>query len=173
MLSPSSPWWRISEVTLRKLRPSLDAVGALVRPDGLSAFARAVRSSLLLFGTGTTFSNPIERLSYTLSSLEVLLLRHSAEPTEFNVAERMGLLLTRHRTGREEIARNVREAYRLRARQDISPLVPHEMGSVATFLRHAYGVINTALLNINRITSVAEFVVAVDRLKAQSDQPEG
>src|SRR5258708_11191965 len=28
--------------------------------------------------------------SYTLSSLEALLLRHSSEPVEFNVAERMG-----------------------------------------------------------------------------------
>jgi len=141
-----------------------------VRPEGLSAFALAVRSSLLLFGTGTTFSNPIERLTYTLSSLEALLLRHSAEPVEFNVAERMGLLLTQDRTRREEIARNVREAYRLRARQGISPLTPHEMGSVATFLRHAYGVISTALDNVDRFRAVAEFVVSVDRLKTQSDQ---
>ena len=127
MLSPT-PDWRISEAALRELRSGLDAVGALVRPEGLSAFALAVRSSLLLFGAGTTFSNPIERLTYTLSSLEALLLRHSSEPVEFNVAERMGLLRARDRAGREEIARNVREAYRLRARQDISPLAPHEMG---------------------------------------------
>jgi hypothetical protein len=171
-LSPNPPDWRISKATLRKLRPGLDAVGALVRPEGLSAFALAVRSSLLLFGTGTTFSNPIERLTYTLSSLEALLLRHSAEPLEFNVAERMGLLLAQDRGKREEIARNVREAYRLRARQDISPLAPHEMGSVATFLRHAYGVISIALGNVDRFGAVAEFVASVDRLKTQSGQSE-
>ena len=170
MLSPNPPDWRISEAALREMRPGLDVVGALVRPEGLSAFALAVRSSLLLFGTGTTFSNPIERLTYTLSSLEALLLRHSAEPSEFNLAERMGLLLTRDGAGREDIARNVREAYRLRARQDISPLAPREMGSVATFLRHAYGVISIALANVDRFAAVAEFVDSVDRLRADDDQ---
>lgn len=172
MLSPRSPNWQISEAALSELRSSLDAVGALVRPEGLSAFALAVRSSLLLFGTGTTFSNPVERLTYTLSALEALLLRHSAEPVEFNLAERMGLLLAQDRLGREEIARNVREAYRLRARRDISPLVPHEMGSVATFLRYAYGVIGIALGNVDRFGAVAEFVVSVDRLKTPSDHSE-
>jgi hypothetical protein len=171
MLSPNLPNWRISEATMRDLRADLDAVAALVRPEGLSAFALAVRSSLLLFGTGTTFSNPIERLSYTLSSLEVLLLRHSAESVEFNLAERMGLLLAHDRAGREEIARNVREAYRLRARHDISPLAPHEMGSVATFLRRAHVVISTALGNVDRFKVVAEFVVSVDRLKTQGENP--
>jgi hypothetical protein len=106
-----------------------------------------------------------ERLTYTLSSLEALLLRHSAEPVEFGVSERMGLLLAQDRAGREEIARNVREAYRLRARQDLSPLAPREMSSVATFLRHAYGVVSIGLGNVGRFGAVAEFVVAVDSRK--------
>jgi hypothetical protein len=70
----------------------------------------------LLFGTGTTYSNAIERLTYTLSSLEALLLQHSADPVEFSVAERMGLLLTQDAVEHEEIAQNAREVYRLRAR---------------------------------------------------------
>ncbi len=171
-LSPNPPDWRIFQADLAGLRPGLDALGGLVRPEGLGAFALAVRSSLLLFGTGTTYSNPIERLVYTLSSLEALLLQHSAEPVEFNVAERMGLLLAQDRTEREAIARNVRDAYRLRARQDISPLARHDVSSVATFLRHAHRVIGTALGNVDRFRSVAEFVASVDRLKIQADQPE-
>jgi hypothetical protein len=174
MLFPgSSPAWRISDEELRNMRPGLDLAGTLVLPEGLSAFALAVRSSLLLFGTGTTFPSPTERLSYTLSSLEALLLRHSAEPVEFNVAKRMGLLLAQDKPGRELIARNVREAYRLRARQDISPLAPHEMGAVATFLRYAHRVIGTALSNVERFGTVADFVYAVEQLKSvQSAPPE-
>lgn len=172
MLSPNPPDWRISDKILREFRSGLDAVGALVRPEGLSAFALAVRSSLLLFGMGTTFSNPVERLTYTLSSLEALLLRHSAEPVEFNVAERMGLLMAQDAAGREEIMRIVREAYRLRARQEISPLVPNEMGSVATFLRHAHVLLNTALDNVDEFRAVAEFVASIDALKTQSNHSE-
>jgi hypothetical protein len=168
MLVPNAPNWRISEGGLRNMRPGLDAVGALVRPEGLNVFARAVRSSLLLFSTGTTFPNPIERLSYTLSSLETLLLRHSAEPAEFNVADRMGLLLTQDRAEREEIARNVREAYRLRIRQDISPLLPREMSSMATFLRRAHHIVGTALNNVGKFETVSEFANAVESLRNQS-----
>ncbi|TAI67146.1 hypothetical protein CWO89_04165 [Bradyrhizobium sp. Leo170] len=168
ILVPNAPDWRISEDALKGMRPGLDAVGGLVRPEGLSAFALAVRASLLLFSTGTTFPNPIERLSYTLSSLEALLLRHSAEPAEFTVAERMGLLLTQDRTQREEVARNIREAYRLRGRQDISPLFPREMGSVATFIRRAHHVIGTALGNVGRFGTVPEFVNAVENIRNQS-----
>ncbi len=167
MLVPNSPDWRISEGMLQHMRPGLDAVGMLVRPEGLSPFALAVRSSLLLFSTGTAFSNAIERLSYTLSSLEALLLRHSAEPAEFNVAERIGFLLSQDGSEREEIARNVREAYRLRTRQDISPLFPREMFSVATFLRRAHKVIGIALANVNAFGAVGEFVNSVENLKHQ------
>jgi hypothetical protein len=170
VLSTGLPDWRLSEAALRELRPALEAIGRLVRPEELSSFALAIRSSLLLFGTGTTFLNPIERLTYTLSSLEALLLRHSAEQVEFYVAERMGLLLSQNAAGREEIARNVREAYRLRARQDISPLAPQEIGSVATFLRHAHRVISIALDNVGKFKAVADFVVSVDHLKSQRDQ---
>ena len=37
-----------------EIRPVLEAIGALVRPEGLSPFALAIRSSLLLFGNETT-----------------------------------------------------------------------------------------------------------------------
>lgn len=168
ILVPNAPHWRIPEEILKQMKPGLDAVGALLRPEGLNPFALAIRSSLLLFSTGATFASPIERLSYTLSALEALLLRHSAEPTEFDVADRMGLLLTQDRTQREEVARNVREAYWLRRRQDISPLLPREMGSVATFVRRAHGVISTALSNVGRFETVPEFVNAVESLRNQS-----
>ena len=88
------------------------------------------------------------------------------------MAERMGSLLTRDVGEREEIARNVREAYHLRARQDISPIGPHEMGSVATFLRYAYRVTGIALGNVDKFRSVAEFVVTIDHFKPHRDQPE-
>lgn len=161
--------WRISEVALHRMQQGLDVVGTLVRPEGLSDFALAVRSGLLLFSTGTTFQSPVERLTYTLSSLEALLLRHSAEPVEFNVGERMGFLLAQDGANPEDISRNVREAYRLRARQDISPIAPREMGSVATFLRNAHRMIGIALGNVERFETVTEFVNSVEQLKAPKD----
>jgi hypothetical protein len=44
------------------------------------------------------------------------------------------------------------------------------MSSVATFLRHAYGVINIGLGNVDKFRAVAEFVAAVDGRKSQINQ---
>ena len=162
LLAPNAPDWRLSESDLARLQPALEVIGRLVTPDGLSGFARTVRSSILLFGTGAAFHNPIERLSYALSALEALFLRHSAEAAEFNTAERMALLLGVENSEREEIMRNVREAYRLRARQDLSPLGPLEMQSTATFLRRAHNVIGAALDNIEKFADVNDFISAVE-----------
>jgi hypothetical protein len=85
------------------------------------------------------------------------------------VAERMGFLLSQDKTEREEIAQNVREAYRRRTRQDISPLFPREMSSVATFLRRAHRVIGIALVNVDAFRAVPDFVNSVENLKNQND----
>lgn len=162
-LSPDTPDWQISDRALQRIRPQLDAAGTLVRPEGLNNFEKAVRTSLLLFSTGTTFFTPIERLSYCLSALESLLLRHFAEPAEHNVAERAGLLLTENLVERNAINRSIRNAYRLRGRQDISPLLPHDENSVSSFVKYTHAVVSTALANIGTFTSVAGFVYAINR----------
>ena len=164
-LLPNLPHWQLPDGVLCQMRPALDAIGKLVRPDGLSHFALSVRSSVTLFGTGATFINPMERLTYSLSALEAVLLRHSAEPVEFNVAERASLLIGQERAAREDVARKVREAYRLRVRHDIAPLTPFELGSVATFLRYAHQVVSVALANAETFGTVAEFVASVEGIK--------
>jgi hypothetical protein len=172
-LIPNVPGWRLSTAALGQMRPALDAIGKLVRPDGLTHFALSVRSSVTLFGTGATFANPIERLTYSLSALEAVLLRHSAEPVEFNVAERIGSLIAQEGAASEDVTRNVREAYRLRARRDIAPLTQYEMGSVAAFLRLAHQIIRVALGNADRFGTVAEFVASLDSVRHQRAQSEG
>jgi hypothetical protein len=128
-------------------------------------FWSRIVSSIMLFGTGATFVHPIERLTYSISALEALLLRHSAEPIEFIVAERMGLLIGRGATARDDIARNAREAFRLRSRHDLARFAPHEMGSIATFLHHAQMAISVALGNTETFETVGEFVASIDGLK--------
>ncbi len=172
LISPNVLPWRISEDAVLKLLTSgLTEVGRLVRPEGLSAFALAIRSSLLLYSTGTTLSDPVDRIVYTLSSLEGVLLKHAAEPAEFNVGQRMSLLLTHERAAREDVERNVREAYRLRARHGASPLTPHENASLATFVRNSYMVLRIALTNINSFKTLSEFVLSIDQLKNRVTPP--
>jgi hypothetical protein len=161
-----SPYWRISRDDLIRLQQvGLSAAGRLVRTEGLSEFALAVRSSILLYSKGTTFPDPIDRLVHALSSLEGVLLKHIMEPSEYNVGERMSLLLAQEKAVRTDIEHNVREAYRLRGQHGATILVPNEQASLARFIGNAYHVLQIALANVPSVTTKADFVDAVERLR--------
>lgn len=165
VLSPNIPNWQISESEFNRIRPNLDAIGPLIRSDGLHPFALAVRSSILMFSAGARTSNHIERLTYTILSIEALLLKHSAEPIEFNIEERMTkLLVAKVEMDQDEVRRCIRDAYRIRARQDISPLTPHDAMAVAKFIRNAYLVLCLALSSTNNFDVVARFVAVIEAL---------
>ena len=158
--------WRLSKENVSALwKAGLGIASTLISADGLGEFPLAVRTSLLLFGTGTTLFNPGDRLVYVLSSLEGILLKHSMEPTEFSVVERMSLLLGSDKQGREEVARNVREAYRFRRRHGASVLTPHEENSLAMFAHSAHVVLCIALENAHSFCRKADFIDAVESRK--------
>jgi hypothetical protein len=87
------------------------------------------------------------------------------EPTEFNVEERMSLLLASGKPERAAVARNVREAYRFRRRHGASVLTPHDENSLATFAHNAHVVLCIALENLHLFATKADFIEAVDRRK--------
>lgn len=159
--------WRLSKMGVSDLmKRGLAKATVLISPDGLNEFQLAVRASLLLYSTSTTFLYPGDRLVYALSALEGLLLKHSMEPTEFSVEERVSLLLSAEKSGREPVARNVRDAYRFRRRHGASVLSPHDQSSLAMFIHNTYVVLCTALENSNVFATKIEFIDAVERRKA-------
>ena len=140
--------WRLSKTGISDLmKAGVAKASDLISPDGLNEFRLAVRASLLLYSTSTTFLYPGDRLVYALSALEGILLKHSMEPTEYSVEERMSLLLSNEKSGREQVARNVRDAYRFRKRHGVSVLSPHDQNSLNMFIRNTYVVLCTALEN--------------------------
>ncbi len=158
--------WKLSKENVSALwKAGLGKASTLISAYGLGDFPLAVRTSLLLFGTGTTLFNPADRLVYALSSVEGILLKHSMEPTEFSVAERMSLLLGSDKQGREDVARNVREAYRFRKRHGASVLTPHDERSLAIFARNAHVVICAALENVESFSRKVDFIDAIESRK--------
>ena len=154
--------WQISQGDVIAMKGiGLDAVGSLVVSDHLDEFALTIRSSLLLFSTGTTFSNYADRLVYTLSAVENLLLRHEMEPASFRVEERLGLLLANKNSERDFVTCNAREIYRLRRRHGTAPLNSHEQSSVELFCRNAHVALGVALRNLPSFGTRADFIDAV------------
>ena len=170
--TPGYPGMRIPENAFGKLKSAFDALGSLVRPEGLTPFAFVVRASLLLFGTGLTLSDTLDRLSYSASAMEKLLLRHSAEAREFNVAERMRVLISQSKDGDDnDVALSAREAYRVLARRDLSPLAPYQREAAFFFSLNAYRVLRVALSNTKNFNTAQEFIVSIDQLKRQEKTP--
>jgi hypothetical protein len=109
-----------------------------------------------------TFPDILSRMTHTFSSIERLLLRHSAEPTEFTVGHRMSLLLSEDSAARDQIAHNVREAYRMRNGYTSQTMTRLDEASLAAFVQSAYGVLRTALANMNAFDKKAAFLEALD-----------
>jgi hypothetical protein len=158
--------WHISKENLSALwEAGLAKVSSLIMPSGLSEFAFAVRTSLLLYSTSTTLCHPADRLAYALSSIEGILLKHSMESAEFNVEKRMSLLLSNDKSGREKVAKNVREVYRIRKRHSASVLTEYDMNSFAIFVQSAYIILCTALETLHSFARKTDFIEAIDREK--------
>lgn len=158
-------FWRLSQRGIDQLEAmGFRQAGNLVSPAGLSDFAVSVRSSLITYGKGTTFPDLIDRLTHALSALEGVFLRHSMEPIESNISDRISFILSKQESERAEIAQNVRQAYRLRGQYRTLPLTPREQQILAIFITNAHAALRTALQNVDSFQTKAKFIEAVNRL---------
>jgi hypothetical protein len=109
-------YWQLSAREVAILQSQgLPELGHLVPEDGLSQFQQRLRACLLAYTRGTTFSEAADRLVYTFSALEGLLLKDTSEPIQQNLGERMAFFLTSDSDRRANIAANVRPVYGMRS----------------------------------------------------------
>lgn len=156
--------WRLRTRELARLNAmGLALAGKLVAPEGLTEFETAVRASLITYSKGTTFPDPLDRLGHALAAVEGALLKHTMEPVEFNVADRMSFMLSPDRDERQKVTQIVRQAYRLRTRHRAAPLSPNETEALEEFVFRAHTVLVNVLSNIQNFRSRADFVDALDR----------
>jgi hypothetical protein len=93
LISPAFQWQVTKELFNYMLNANLAELGNLVEDEGLTEFQRSVRSSILTYSKGMTLPDLNDRIVYTLSALEGLLLKNASEPLQQNLAERMAFLL--------------------------------------------------------------------------------
>ncbi|WP_202744873.1 hypothetical protein [Acinetobacter pittii] len=155
LLSPSFDWY-ISENKQKELQTDLSLLETLIYPEKLNQFATTVRSSLLLFSLGSKLSNPIDRLTYCLLSIENLLLKHSAEPIEFTIEKRMKDLIKNDKS--INVQQYVREAYRIKKRKSIEILNESELQFLRGFIYISYLAVYIAFRNINQFENLSEFI---------------
>lgn len=156
-------YWRMSNSRLLELQEALEATGALILTEHLGEFEIAVRSGMILFGTAATFGELSDRLIYTLSSMEGVLLKHELEAAAYSVEQRMTQLLATDDMQRDEIGRNIRAIYRLRARHGSLQWSDFDRHVLEKFVRYVERVLLIALQNIHSFSTRAQFIEALER----------
>ena len=160
ILAPYS--WRLSIAGLGELQArGFEAAAKLVETDTLDEFEQAVRASIMLYSTGSTLASEKDRLIYNLSCAESLLIKHSAENIDFCIGERMAFVFADDRKEANEVARNIREAYRLRRRHGAFRTTTHDRQSLSYFAYNAHRVVSTALSNLSAFGTKSAFIDAI------------
>ncbi len=159
-------YWRLSTNEIVSMRSrGLTELSCLVSEEGLNEFQRRLRACVLTYTKGITFPDAADRLVYTCSSLESLLLRDTSEPIQQNLGERMAFLITKNPMERADVVSNVRRAYSIRSRYIHHRSEEIEYPTLNSFTAYAYAAFRAALSNMNKTKTPAEFIDAIDRIK--------
>jgi hypothetical protein len=165
-LKPLPYPWRMSAKKWADMSDHhLDALVELIEEDGLSDFQKRLRTSILTYSKGTTMREPADRLVYSLSALEGLLLRDSSEPIQQNLGERLAFLLHQDPIERQNTVRILREAYNLRSRYVHHQKSIAEENALEGFFPVATSALFSALANVGNFATALDFINAIDRVK--------
>lgn len=166
VLKPLPYSWRISAKEWAGMSVNhLGLLANLVDESNLSEFQSRVRTSILTYSKGLTLRELGDRLVYSLSALEGLLLRDANEPIQQNLGERLAFLLCKDPAERQGIVQNVREIYGIRSRYIHHQKSVSEEAAFEKFFPIARAALFTALANTQSFAKAIDFIVAIDRVK--------
>lgn len=165
-LKPLPYSWQISANDWARMSANhLGLLANLLDDTNLSDFQNRVRTSILTYSKGLTLRELGDRLVYSLSALEGLLLRDSSEPIQQNLGERLAFMLHKDPAERQEIVRIVREIYGIRSRYVHHQKSVSEQAAFEKFFPIARAALFGALGNTPNFATAFDFVNAIDRVK--------
>lgn len=158
--------WRMSSNELAVMRAQgLDNVSRLLSTGRLSKFQDRVRSCLLAYSKGIRLTDLGDRLVYTFSALEGLLLKDSSEPIQQNIGERMAFLISTEPSARQLIVKNVRDTYALRSRYIHHQVQISDEDVLSAFIYNTRATFDAALNNMDKFPTQIDFITGIDRIK--------
>lgn len=165
LAKPSPKHWKISQRRWEEMNEAgLRSLWRLI-DEKQNNFSAKVRVCLLTFSKGLTFSEIGDRLVYTLSALEGLLLRDSSEPIQQNIGERMAFLIEKDVTKRQDVVRNLRMIYGLRSQYIHHRVSVTEEKELEVFWINAWKTLLTAADNLDRFESHQKFIEGIEKIK--------
>jgi hypothetical protein len=98
-----------------QLRPGVLENLHRLASDTSTEFCRSLYDALILYSRQTLAFEVSDKLVFTLSALESMLLRDSNEPIQKNLGERMAFLIGQSPAERKDIVKNIDATYRIRS----------------------------------------------------------
>jgi hypothetical protein len=98
-----------------RLRPGVLENIQRLASDTSTDFCQALYDELILYSRQTIAVEVSDKLVFTLSALESMLLRDNSEPIQKNIGERMAFLIGQTAQERKGIVKNIDEIYRIRS----------------------------------------------------------
>ncbi|MFP3517514.1 hypothetical protein SB766_15090 [Pseudomonas sp. SIMBA_077] len=155
--------WRLSNNQLSELRErNLEKAGRLLISGALNDFAKSIRTAIIMFSKGSTMISLVDRLHYTLSAAEQILLQHRVEAVESCLSSRISFLIAKEADERSRIQESIRKAYGLKS-QYKSTHLNSEIHAINLCIAAVYDSILTALANIENFETRKSFVIAIDQ----------
>ncbi len=166
MAAETAGYWLVSKYVVEEMRrENLEALGQLLLIDGLSEFARSVRSSILAFSRALTFPDMSDRLIFAFSAIEGLMLKDQSEPIQQNVGERVAFLTTNDPEERQSVVGNFRSVYRMRSQYIHHRLTTIDLSELNDAFENIRNALAAAVENLDQFATRQEFLAAIDRRK--------
>ena len=128
--------WHLDESVA--LRPGLLENIQRLASDSSTPFSSALYDALILYSRQPLAIDVADKLVFTLSALESMLLKDGNESIQQNLGERMAFLIGQNSQERMDIVKNVREVYGIRSAFVHHGETPRHVSIVDKFLVYAW-----------------------------------
>lgn len=161
--APMSPFWQISKAQIdQNMDAGLKALSDIFQKETLSDFESTFINFVNIYSRTSFTADPLDKLVFTLSALETLLLKNTSEPIKKNLSRRMSILISKSPEKRKEVIETVRYVYRIRSNFLHHGQQTDQTESISAFLRDARLVFRAVLANVPQFHDKKEFILAID-----------
>lgn len=133
--------------------------------DRSTEFCRSLYDALILYSRQTIAVEVSDKLVFTLSALESMLLRNGNEPIQKNLGERIAFLIGQTAQERKDIVKNIEEVYRIRSAFVHHGQTSRHVQTVDRFLANAWTTFSRLMDLSVKYRTKAALIGALEDLK--------
>jgi hypothetical protein len=153
----------------KEQRAHMESAGLMVlsslAQNPLCEYEESLLNSLLIYGRACYQLDQNDKLLQIMTAVEMFALRSDSEPIQAALADRLAFAISHDPNTRQQIAQNLRDAYKQRSGRSHHGKSITEKETIEQFLRNAWAFFLTAIQGVGRYRTRVEFLDHLDRTK--------